>query len=155
MVDPLHCPFDEILDIYVRDGLVYYLRSSRSAANSIATSQSLGEIGAETLKGWPRERQLAFWINAYNAFVLQTVIDDYPIRGGAPLSRDSIRQIPGAFERRTFRAVGRIADARCDREGRDRPSLAIARRCSRSAAAPSAAAALKSEAFTSIGSTHS
>ena len=26
VVDPLHQPFDEILDIYVRDGLVYYLR---------------------------------------------------------------------------------------------------------------------------------
>ena len=24
VVDPLHKPFDEILDIYVRDGLVYY-----------------------------------------------------------------------------------------------------------------------------------
>ena len=28
-----------------------------------------------TYAGWSREQQMAFWVNAYNAFVLQTVID--------------------------------------------------------------------------------
>jgi hypothetical protein len=43
---------------------------------------------------------MAFWVNAYNAFVLQTVINHYPMKG-------TIRQIPGAFDRNTFRAAGR------------------------------------------------
>ena len=39
--------------------------------------------------------------------MLATVIDNYPIRGSAPLSPpDSIRQVPGAFDRRAFRAGG-------------------------------------------------
>lgn len=107
-VDPLHRPFDEILDIYVRDGLVYYraLKSERGRLDRYL--QSLAGTSAETVKDWAPERQLAFWINVYNASVLRTVIDHYPLRGKAPeYPANSIRQIPGAFERLTHRAGGR------------------------------------------------
>ena len=108
VVDALHKPFDEILDIYVRDGLVYYraLKSERGKFDRYL--QSLAETSAETVSSWTPERQLAFWINTYNAFVLRTVIDRYPIRGKAPeYPSNSIRQIPGAFERTSHRAGGR------------------------------------------------
>jgi hypothetical protein len=108
VVDPIHRPYDQILDIYVRDGLVYYraLKSDRGTFDRYV--QSLADTSAETVNGWPPDRQLAFWINAYNAFVLRTVIDNYPIRGKAKeYPPVSIRQIPGAFERRTHRAGGR------------------------------------------------
>ena len=43
---------------------------------------------------------MAFWLNAYNALVLKTVVDHYPIPGAsAGYPAKSIRQIPGAFER--------------------------------------------------------
>ena len=108
VVDPIHRPFDAILDVNVRDGLVYYraLKSERGALDRYV--QALADTGAETVAGWTPARQLAFWINAYNAFVLRTVIDAYPIRGKAKdYPANSIRQIPGAFERRTFRAGGK------------------------------------------------
>ncbi|HEX6165115.1 MAG TPA: DUF547 domain-containing protein [Vicinamibacterales bacterium] len=108
-VEALHRPYDEILDLYVRDGLVYYhaLKQERAKFDRYVTA--LGEVGADTLKSWPPDRQLAYWINAYNAFVLRTVIDGYPIRGKAPeYPSNSIRQIPGSFERRQFRAGGRM-----------------------------------------------
>ena len=108
-VAALHRPYDEILDLYVRDGLVYYhaLKVERAKFDRYVTA--LGEVSADTLKSWPPDRQLAYWINAYNAFVLRTVIDGYPIRGKAPeYPSNSIRQIPGAFERRQFRAGGRM-----------------------------------------------
>jgi hypothetical protein len=107
-VDPIHKPFDAILDVYVRDGLVYYraLKSERAAFDRYIAS--LAATTADTVNGWPANRQLAFWINAYNAFVLRTVIDAYPIRGrAADYPAVSIRQIPGAFERRPHRAGGR------------------------------------------------
>ena len=105
--EALHRPLDQILDVSVRDGLVYYraLRSERGRLDRYAASLN---VPAATYGGWSREQQMAFWINAYNAFVLQTVIDRYPIRG---ISKDyppnSIRQIPGAFERIKHRAAGR------------------------------------------------
>jgi hypothetical protein len=107
-VDPLHRPFEEILDLYVRDGLVYYQALKQERGKFDRYVQALGEVSADTLKSWAPDRQLAYWINAYNAFVLRTVIDGYPIRGkAADYPPNSIRQIPGAFERRQFRAGGR------------------------------------------------
>jgi hypothetical protein len=105
-MDPLHRPFDTILDIYVRDGLVYYfaLKQERARFDRYVNSLASAEM-PETAE---RNRRLAFWINAYNAFVLQTVIDHYPIRSrAATYPSNSIRQVPGAFERRQFRAAGR------------------------------------------------
>ena len=107
-VDPLHKPFDEILDLYVRDGLVYYLALRNERAKFDRYVAALSGVSADTLKSWSRDQQLAYWINAYNAFVLRTVIDNYPIRGrSADYPQNSIRQIPGSFERRQFRAGGR------------------------------------------------
>src|SRR5579864_3771490 len=97
-------PFDTTLDSYVRDGFVYYraLKSDRGKLDGFIAS--LGETNVGQLA---REAQIAFWINAYNAVVLRTVIDHYPIVGR---SKDyparSIRQIPGAFEKLPHRIAG-------------------------------------------------
>lgn len=107
-VDPVHKPFDEILDSYVRDGLVYYNALKIERAKFDRYVAAVSAVSAAEVSGWPRDRQLAYWINAYNAFVLRTVIDHYPIRGkAADYPANSIRQVPGAFERLTFRAGGR------------------------------------------------
>jgi Protein of unknown function, DUF547 len=107
-VSGLHRPLDTLLDLYVRDGFVYYnaVRSDRARLDGYIRAVN-GPAGIDEAKG-SREEQLAFWINAYNAFVLQTVINHFPIRGRArEYPSNSIRQIPGAFEKNTFRAAGR------------------------------------------------
>lgn len=107
-VDVLHRPLDEILDINVRDGFVYYRALESGRAKLDRYVAALGAVPGSELSAWDRNRQIAFWLNAYNAFVLRTVVDFYPIRGHAPqYPAGSIRQIPGAFERRTFRPAGR------------------------------------------------
>jgi hypothetical protein len=106
-VDTLHQPFDQILDLQVRDGLVYYraLKGERGRLDRYVAGL---DVPSTTYDGWSRDEQAAFWINAYNAFVLQTVIDHYPIRGKtAAYPASSVRQIPGAFERTKHRAAGR------------------------------------------------
>ena len=105
--DPLHTPLDEILDANVRDGLVYYraLKSTRGRLDRYVASLN---VPAATYDGWSKPQQMAFWVDAYNAFVLESVIDRYPIHGTAPgAPSNSIRQIPGAFNRTTWRAAGR------------------------------------------------
>ena len=106
--DPLHTPFDELLDPNVRDGLVYYraLKSMRGRLDRYVVSLNVPE---PTYAGWSKDRQMAFWLNAYNAFVLETVIDNYPIRShGANVPANSIKQVPGAFETIKHRAAGRL-----------------------------------------------
>jgi hypothetical protein len=105
--DPFHRPLDLILDVNVRDGLVYYraLQSSRGALDRYAGSLN---VPAATYEAWSREAKMAFWVNAYNTFVLQTVISRYPIRGSSSAyPAASIRQIPGAFDQAKHRAAGR------------------------------------------------
>lgn len=106
-VEPIHRPLDQVLDLYVRDGLVYYraLQSERTRLDRYVSSL---DVAPATYAGWSRDQQMAFWVNAYNAFVLQTVIDRYPIRGkSAEYPAGSIRLIPGAFDVRKHRAAGR------------------------------------------------
>jgi hypothetical protein len=95
----LHRPLDQILDVNVRDGLVYYraLKGDRGRLDRYIASLN---VTPATYQAYSRAQQMAFWVNAYNAFVLQTVITHYPLHG-------TIKQIPGAFDRNTFRAAGR------------------------------------------------
>ena len=97
--------FDQILDLYVRNGDVYYraLKSDRGKLDGYVNL-----IAGTTVDKGPRDEQLAFWLNAYNALVLRTVVDHYPINGRAgEYPAKSIRQIPGAFERIAHRVGGR------------------------------------------------
>ena len=106
-VHPVHRPFDELLDVYVRDGFVYYnaLRIDRAKLDRYVASLN-GPAAVALAKG-SRDEQKAFWINAYNALVLRTVVDHFPIRGRAKeYPPVSIRQIPGAFEKAIHRVAG-------------------------------------------------
>lgn len=107
-VHPLHRPLDRLLDTYVRDGFVYYnaLRIERSPLDAYVGS--LNSAAASALASGSPDDQKAFWINAYNALVLRTVIDHFPIRGrSTEFPAQSIRQIPGAFEAARHRVAGR------------------------------------------------
>jgi Protein of unknown function, DUF547 len=106
-VEPLHRAYDQLLDVNVRDGLVYYraLKSERARLDRYIASLN---VPAATYDRWSRDEKIAFWLNAYNALVLQTVIDQYPIRGKASMyPSSSIRQIPGAFEQTKRRVASR------------------------------------------------
>jgi hypothetical protein len=108
-VDPVHERLDRILDTYVRDGLVYYraLKSERKVLDNYVAALASPDIAA-AFAGWPAAAQQAFWVNAYNALVLQSVVDAYPIKGtAAQYPASSIRQIGGAFDRRMHQAAGR------------------------------------------------
>src|ERR1700745_2150442 len=87
--DPLHRPFDQILDVNVRDGLVYY-RALKSERGRLDRYVAALHVAAAAYQGWSKPQQMAFWVDAYNAFVLETVINHYPLRG-------TIKDIPGAF----------------------------------------------------------
>src|SRR5215218_2682827 len=76
---PFHRPLDQLLDVNVRDGLVYYraLRGERGRLDRYVASLNVTPAAYER---WSRDEKVAFWLNAYNAIVLQTVINHYPIQ---------------------------------------------------------------------------
>src|ERR1700730_15094668 len=89
-LEPFHRPYDEILDTYVRDGIVFYHALKVARPKLDRYGASMAAPVPSTVEGWDRPRQIAFWINAYNAISLQTAVNRYPVA--------SIRQIPGAFD---------------------------------------------------------
>ena len=94
--------YAEVLGRYVVGTRVDYaaLRDDRAALDGVV--DAFGQVSSSELEEWPAEQQIAYWVNAYNAFTLQAVIDHYPIDGGwfsfvrwAP--RNSIKQIAGVW----------------------------------------------------------
>ncbi len=73
-----HHPWSILLSATVSsDGLVDYNQFIREkdALASYLTILSENPPG----KNWTEEEQLAYWINAYNAFTIQLIIDHFPI----------------------------------------------------------------------------
>jgi len=98
--------YDTLLDTNVRDGLVYYNAMKAQRAQLASYIASL-DVSPAAFEAMPRGAQMSLLVNAYNAIVLHTVASHYPIAGRSDaFPRNSIRQIPGAFERK-HRVAGR------------------------------------------------
>ncbi|HFA51470.1 MAG TPA: DUF547 domain-containing protein [Bacteroidetes bacterium] len=79
MPPPSHEIWDGLLKKYVRpDGFVYYkglVKDSAELNRYLALLSS-----SHPQKSWPREEQMAYWINAYNAFTVKLIVDHYPVK---------------------------------------------------------------------------
>ncbi len=104
-----HAAFDTVLTLYVQDGRVDYaaLKTGRAVLDRYLSQ--VAAVTAEQFDAWPEQEQIAYLVNAYNAYVLETVIDHYPIKGSGffkkltspkrfALPSNSIRQIDGVFD---------------------------------------------------------
>ncbi len=102
--DREHAAWNSLLRRYVSDDLVDYAALKRGRPELDAYLRSLESVDRSELEEWPRPDQLAFWINAYNAYTVKLVLDHYPLR-----SIRSIGLLPGAAFRRKFIPLERVA----------------------------------------------
>ena len=109
-LEALHVPFDALLDA----ARARWARVLQGAAGRSRPAEPLHRIARtrpSVVSGyakWSDDQKKAFWLNAYNALVMQTVINHYPIRGTAKnYPANSIRQIPGAFEKTAHAIAGK------------------------------------------------
>jgi hypothetical protein len=75
-----HTAFDVILKEYVsEEGWVDYqgLLADRKRLDDYLEILSVNHPNEEN---WSRNERLAYWINAYNAFTLQLILDNYPVQ---------------------------------------------------------------------------
>jgi len=110
--DQSHSNYNSLLKKYVHNGRVNYkgFLSSEDRFNSYL--DQIGSVSADDFKTWSRDQKLAFWINAYNAFTIKAVIDNYPIERNFGISaliypENSIRQINGVWDKLKFKAAGK------------------------------------------------
>jgi hypothetical protein len=103
--------YGEVLQTYVKDGLVNYgaLQKNRKGIDQFV--KEIGDVTKNEYENWARDQQLAFWINTYNGWFLKIVIDHYPIRGGRLLGvfypENSVQRIPGIWDDIKTRTAGR------------------------------------------------
>ena len=107
--DHTYQAYATLLASHVHDGRVDYQKLVADRAALVEITSSFGAVDGPAERAWPREERLAFWINAYNLFTLQAIVDHYPIQAGwftlGP--RNSIRQIAGVWDRLKWRVAGR------------------------------------------------
>lgn len=121
---PVHAQTDEVPDLntklyadvlstYVNDeGMVDYrgLQSNRATLDRFVAS--MARLDPKVYEAWNEKKKIAFWINAYNSLTLRVIIDHYPIKKGGFLSgirfpKNSIRQIPGVWDKIEHTVMGR------------------------------------------------
>ena len=74
---PVHTPWDSLLQQYVSaSGQVDYKGWKANPAALEAYCRLLADNPPQD--SWSREEQLSYWINAYNAFTVKLIVDNYP-----------------------------------------------------------------------------
>jgi hypothetical protein len=112
-----HATLDTVLALYVQDGRVDYTALQIGRATLDRYLAEVAAVDADEFAGWPESEQVAYLINAYNAYVLETVIDHYPIQGSGFFKKltspnrfgfpeNSIRHIDGVFDRIPHKVAG-------------------------------------------------
>ncbi len=110
--DHQHRQLDQLLRTYVDDqGFVDYQGLLENQEQLAAYEQALQGVDADSFSSWPEAQRLAFWINAYNAFTLRAIVDNYPIKRRGSLKgifgpKNSILQIPGVWKELEWQAAG-------------------------------------------------
>lgn len=92
--------YAEVLETYVNDeGMVDYVSLQQNREKLDQFNASIGSVSPETYASWNEQEKIAFLINAYNSFTLQSIIDQEPLKA-------SIRDIPGVWKGRKFQIAG-------------------------------------------------
>ena len=87
---PSHLLWDQLVKSHVKaNGLVDYKGFIREKPK-LESYLRLLEAQVPDRKTWTKNQQLAYWINAYNAFTVKLIVDNYPT--------ESIRDLGPAFK---------------------------------------------------------
>jgi hypothetical protein len=77
---PSHQIWDQLVKAHVKpNGMVDYKGFIRDK-NKLESYLKLLSDNAPDRKTWSKNQQLAYWINAYNAFTVKLIVDNYPTK---------------------------------------------------------------------------
>ena len=74
----LHAGWETLLKGHVKDGLVDYKGLVQEKDKLHAYCKLLSST--PPTDSWSKDEQLAFWLNTYNAFTVQLIVDNYPVK---------------------------------------------------------------------------
>jgi hypothetical protein len=104
--DHTHGAWTVLLQRFVHDASVDYGAWTSSGARALdGYLASLAGVSRACYASWSREEQLAFWIDAYNAYTVRLILDHHPIA-----SIRSIGWLPGSAFRTKFIPMERLEE---------------------------------------------
>ena len=105
-----HEGYTALLKKYVLHGQVNYDGLKKEQAKLNSYLGSLETISKKEFDSWDESKRVAFYINAYNAYTLETILENYPdIRNGLFKSKKelkSIKEIPNAWSEKKHALFG-------------------------------------------------
>ncbi|MDG2171001.1 MAG: DUF547 domain-containing protein, partial [Opitutales bacterium] len=108
--DHAHKDWDRVLKKHVLGSNVDYASLAKDTQLLDRYLTQLDAVPRAVVDAWTRDKQLAFWINAYNAFTLRVILDYYPIKTwtfkGLVVPWNSIIQIPGVWKKIKWEVAG-------------------------------------------------
>lgn len=109
--DGTHATYGVVLKTHLQGNRVDYKALKAAPEQLDAYLASLAAVKPAEYEAWPRAEKIAFWINAYNAYTIKAILDHYPIKSSWKASlrypKNSIRQIPGVWDKLKFAVLGR------------------------------------------------
>jgi hypothetical protein len=93
-----HSAWNTIVSTYVQDGVVNYTALKANPEHSALLDAYVASLATADPASLSRNDRLAFWINAYNALVVDKVVELWPI--------ESVLPIEGFFDRMEYRVAG-------------------------------------------------
>lgn len=87
--DQSHSAWTKVLDAHVRGGAFDYAKLKEHPRPLEEYLGSLEAVMPEEFASWKRTQQMAFWIDAYNAYAVKRVVDAYPIESIKELDEGS------------------------------------------------------------------
>lgn len=104
--------YASVLKTYVTEkGMVNYQALLAKKAPLDAFAASLGTLEPQAYEALKEPEKIALLLNAYNALTLEAILSNYPIKpslsGSVLYPRNSIRQIPGVWDKLEFQVLGK------------------------------------------------
>ncbi len=93
-----HGAYSALLVKHVTDGTVDYKALGKDRAALDAYLERIADLPPSALERMPENEKLALYINAYNAYTLKAILDNYPVK--------SIKKIRGVWDRLQFKLAG-------------------------------------------------
>jgi len=99
-----HSDWSNLLERYVsEEGAVDY---TGFQSNSVELHRYLDHLSQNApAPGWTKEEELAYWINAYNAFTVKLILDHYPLKSIKDIS-DGLPMINSPWDIKFFKIGG-------------------------------------------------
>lgn len=102
--DSSHALFDAVLKQSVKDARVDYAGLKARPQELNGYLSQVAAVSRTTFKGWTEPAQIAFLVNAYNAYTLKLIVDHYPLKS----IKDIGNFLSGPWDQPAVRLFGQV-----------------------------------------------